>query len=314
MNTRVVGRRLRRYLWIPIALTIVAVAASAVLVAHSPPEYVATATVVANSPPSGVEKTLNLADIATSNNVALNVKKQLGLGEDVDSLLNKIEVTSGRSNLYSITARDADRQRATRIANAFAKEAASLYVQLRSGMPATALAQIEKDRQSYQQQHLDASRALADFNWSHPGVLLAVNQWQASSGARPDGSSPTPPPVDPALAAQALQLQLRQRAAAEGYVRFEERATQARVDQLNAQRSVDAVVVDQAAARPDLARSRIRVLFAGGLALVVGSALLLLLERRDRSVRSAAEVEQMLDVPVLATVPRGNRRSLRPVT
>lgn len=295
MNSRVFARRLLRLLWIPVALTLVAVIAMTAIVHRSGPDYRATATMIAKNPPSGLEKTLNFADIVTSNTVALRVKQQLKLSDSADQLVSKVTVTSGRSNLYGITVVDSDPGRAAAIANAVARQAGALYTQLGSGTGSAVIAQLDQQRAAYQQRHLDAARALAAFDSAHPGLVKA-----AETG-----------PVDPELMSQRAQLQLNQQAAAADYLKFEDQSTQTRVNTVNSQRDFEAFLVDEAVAKPDQTRSLLRVAYAGGLALLVGLAVVLLLQLRDRSVRDPEAVEQMLGMPVIATIPRASKRTLR---
>lgn len=294
MRSRAFGRRLIRHLWIPVLLTMVATLTMAVIAHSSTPDYRATATVVAKNPPTGLEKSLNFADIATSNSVALRVKRQLGLRDSVEQLVGRIQVTSTRSNLYAITVSDSDAARAANIANAVAREAGILYTQLGSGAGSPVLADLDRQRTVYQQQHLDAARALAVFDSAHPGLAKA-----AESG-----------PVDPELVAQRMQLQLEEQATTAAYLKFQDQAAQTRVGALNSQLSFAAFLVDEAVAKPDQTRSILRIAYAGGLALLVGLAIVLVLQLRDRSVRAADEVEEMLGVPVIATIPRATPDTL----
>ena len=295
MRTRLHARRLRRYLWVPLLLTTTAVVGVTLAVLQSPPEYKATATVVAKSPTNGLEKTLNFGDVAASNTVASRVQKQLGQGGTVEELRNRVDVTAGRSNLYMVTVRDSDGQRAAKTANAFARNGAALYEELGSGTRSSVLTDLESQRSAYQQQHLVAAKALADFNRTHPGALNPTN----------------PQLVDSDAGAQALQLQLEERATSDAYLRYQDQVTQARIDQSNSRRDFDAFVIDEAVARPDQLRSLVKVLYAVGLALVASAAVVLFLEHRDHSVRDVTEVEGMLETPVIATIPRATGSSVK---
>jgi capsular polysaccharide biosynthesis protein len=293
--TRIRGRKLVRYIWIPIVLSMVAVLSMTAFMIGSPPDYKATATMVAKNPSNGLEKTLNFADIVVSNSVALRVKKQLNLDDSVDQLLTRIQVASGRSNLYTITVEDSDPQRAAGIANAVAREAAALYVELGSGSRSPMLTELDKYRDGYQQRHVDAARALTAFDNAHPGLIKAIDAGTA----------------DPDLAAQRSQLVLNEKAVADSYLKFEDRASQTRVGALSSQRDFEAFMVDEAVAKPDRSRSMLRIAYAGGLALVFGYGIVLLRQYRDRSVRAPAEVERMLGSPVIATIPRATGKTLR---
>jgi capsular polysaccharide biosynthesis protein len=273
----------------------VAVLSMTAWTAGSPPDYKATATMVAKNPSNGLEKALNFGDIVVSNSVALRVKKQLALEDSVEQLLGRIQVASGRSNLYTITVEDTQPQRAAAIANAVAREAAALYVELGSGSRSPMLTELDKYRAGYQQQHVAAARALTAFDNAHPGIVKAIDAGTA----------------DPDLAAQRSQLVLNEKAAADAYLKYEERASQTRVGALSSQRDFEAFLVDEAVAKPDRTRSMLRIAYAGGLALVVGYGIVLLRQYRDRSVRAPAEVERMLGVPVIATIPRATGKMLR---
>src|ERR1700730_15518244 len=108
-------RVLRRRAWIPLLLLVVTVLASGAFALFSKPEYTATATVIAKSPSNGTDKTLSFQEIATSNNLALKVRKQLNLGQSVDDLVSHTNVTSGRSNLYKLAYTTDDPDQATTV-------------------------------------------------------------------------------------------------------------------------------------------------------------------------------------------------------
>jgi capsular polysaccharide biosynthesis protein len=295
MTNRFFGRRLLRLLWIPIVLPLVAAGSMATLDRNAPHDYKATATVIAKNPPSGLEKTLNFADIVTSNTVALRVKKQLGLKDSVDQLVAKIQVSQGRSNLYGITVTDSDPARATKIANAVAKESGVLYTQLGSGSGSSVLTELDKQRAGYQQRYRDAALELSGFDAAHPGLMKDAD----TKG------------VDPTLATQRKQLVLNEQAAAAAYLKFEDQAAQGRITSLASQRDFEAFVVDEAVAKPDPTRSLLRIAYAGGLGFLLGLAIVFLVQLRRPPVRAADQVEEMLGIPVIATVPRATRRTLK---
>lgn len=295
MTNRFFGRRLLRLLWIPVVLPLVAAGSMWQLDRNAPRDYKATATVIAKNPPSGLEKTLNFADIVTSNTVAMKVKQDLGLKDSVDQIVARIQVGQGRSNLYTITVSDTDPGRATKIANGVAKESGKLYTDLGSGSRSAVLTQIEQQRASYQQRYKDAALELTGFDAAHPGLTK-----DADTKA-----------VDPGLAAQRKQLALNEQAAATAYIKFEDQAAQARFTSLASQRDFEAYVVDEAVAKPDPTRGLLRIGYAAGLGFLVGLAILFLVQLRRPQIRAAQQVEEMLGIPVIATVPRATRKTLK---
>src|SRR2546429_7044287 len=125
MELREYWRVFRRRFWIPLVLVIIAAVSTGAVTYLAAPSYVATATVLARG-----NGALSFPEVAKSNSLALRVIQQLHLDEGVDSLSGSIQVTAGRSNLYSVAVTDSDANRAVSVANAVAHEAAMLYQQL----------------------------------------------------------------------------------------------------------------------------------------------------------------------------------------
>ena len=107
MELREYWRILRRRAWIPLLLVAVTVLTAGGLALLSKPEYKATATVTAKAQgTSSTGQGLSFPEVATSNTVAVQVIKKLNLNETVDSLTRRIKVSSGRSDLYTISITD----------------------------------------------------------------------------------------------------------------------------------------------------------------------------------------------------------------
>jgi capsular polysaccharide biosynthesis protein len=286
-------RIIRRRIWIPILLVVVTALTAGAVVFVTKPEYTATATIIARN--AGGDKTLNFAEVAASNSLALRVVRQLKLDENVDQVSGRIKVTSGRTNLYRISVSDPNPQRAAAVANAVAREAAALYQELASGTKSSIVKELDKDRTGVRDAYLTAAKALVDFNIQHPETV-----------------GPTANPRDVNVGAQALLLRLEERAANDAYLRFQGDVNKARLDDLTTIRSYSATVVDEAAGRPDTRARYLKILYASALALVLGIGLIFGLEYFDNSLREPEAVEELVGVPVIAIIPRGTSRTLRP--
>jgi capsular polysaccharide biosynthesis protein len=279
---------LRRRAWIPLLLMAVTVGATAVFVYLAKPQYQASATVIAK----GSGQALSFQDIASSNNVALKVNEQLKLPETVGDTAGRIQVTSGRTNLYRITVTDTDRRQAEAIANAAAQISADLYQQLAVGAQTPVSGGFQDSQTAAQNHFLTAAKNLLTFIAAHP---------QGASSA------------DPSVAAQAMWLKLEVDTAAQGYSNLQSDLTNAQAAQVTQSQSYKASVVDQAVAVPDTTGRYLKLLYAAVFALVLGIALIFALEYMDNSIREPEEVEQLLGAPVIAVIPRVTARSLRPV-
>jgi capsular polysaccharide biosynthesis protein len=281
---------LRRRAWIPAVLVVVTVAATAVFVFTAKPEYQATATVIA----SGSGSTgLNFQDVASSNNVALKVREKLQLPQSIGDITGRIQVTSGRTNLYRITATDPDPRRAEAIANTTAQIAADLYEQLAGGTNNSVSQDLQGSQAAARDQYLLVAKKLLDFMRANP---------QGANSA------------DTSVAAQAMELQLEELAAAQAYTDIVAGDANAQVTQVTNSRNFQATVVDQAAAIPDTSGRYLKIVYAAVFALVLGVALIFAAEYLDQSVREPEEVEQLLGAPVIAVIPRVTPRTLRPAS
>ncbi len=285
-------RILRRRLWIPIALVLATVLGTGAFTLLSKPASTATATVVAKSQNTGsTTPSLSFQEVATSNNLALRVIRELNLSESVDQVTSRIKVSSGRSNLYTISVTDADSEQATRLANAVAKDSAELYQQIGGGTPGSIVKYLEGDRQAFRDQYLAAVKARLDFIHQHPD---AANSKDAT------------------VTAQYLQLQLDEQAASQAYLDFQGDVTKARVDASSNALNFEATVVDEAAAKPDTTSRFLKVGYAAALAFIVGIGIIFALEYLDNSVRDPEEVEELVGAPVVAIIPSASPRTLRP--
>jgi capsular polysaccharide biosynthesis protein len=283
-------RVLRRRAWIPALLLLVTVVATGAFALLSKPEYTATATVLAKSQSNGIDKTLSFQEIAASNNLALKVRRQLNLSETVDDLVSRTSVTSGRSNLYKVAYTADDSEHATSVANAMAKGAAELYQQLGGNTNTSIANDLEGDQATYRSRYLTAAKALVDFNHLHPD---GVNS------------------KDSNVAAQSMLLKLDEQAASGAYTNFQGDVTKARVDETSNARLFEAKVVDDAAAKPNTSGRYLKIAYAAALALVVGIALIFVVEYADNSIREPEEVEQLLGTSVVGIIPQANSRTLR---
>src|SRR5437899_955682 len=104
MELREYWRVFKRRAWIPILLVIVTAATAGALTFVSKPEYTATALVTAKSSGSTTSgQTASFPEIAVGGDVVDKVVKDLNLSETPDALSNRIKISSGKSDVYSIT-------------------------------------------------------------------------------------------------------------------------------------------------------------------------------------------------------------------
>ncbi|HVS06624.1 MAG TPA: Wzz/FepE/Etk N-terminal domain-containing protein [Candidatus Dormibacteraeota bacterium] len=293
MELREYWRIFKRRAWIPMLLVVVTVLTAGGLALLSKPEYKATATVTAKSQgTSSTSQVLSFPEVATSNTVALAVIKKLNLNETVDHLTQRVKVSSGRSDLYTISITDPDGQQAAGIANAVSQEAAAQYPTLNASVGSTVFDQdVQAARIDFQKRYEDTVKALVTFQRQHPNA--------AQSG-------------DVNLVAQASSLALQEQAAATAYTDFETQTTNSSVSQLSQATSFGAAVVDQAVAKPDTSARYLKVAYAAALALVIGIGLIFLLEYMDNAVREPEAVEELIGSPVVGIIPRATSRTLRP--
>lgn len=289
MEIREYIRILRRRAWIPLLLVVATLTTAGVIAFTSRPQYTATATVVARG--SGA---LTFGDVATSNSVLLKVINQVSDNEPVDQLRSRIKVSSGRSDTIKISVSHPEPAVATALANAVATQAAVLYRDLAGGAKSTIAADLEKNAAGFRAAYVTAATALLTFYRDHP-----------------DTAGSNPKPKDLNVGAQALALQLNAQAAADAYTQFEAQVTKARVEDLTNSNYFTANVVDEAAATADTTGRILKIVYPVALALLVGIAIIFILEYMDHSVREPEEVEALIGAPVVGIIPRGTPRTLR---
>lgn len=282
MELREYWRVLRRRAWIPIALTVLAAAGASALTYLSNPEYTATATVVAKTPSGGT--TITFAEIATSNSLALRVQHKLNLQESVDQIISQIRVSPSNNNRFKLSVSDTNAQRAADIANAAASAAVALY-QDKVAPTQTSIAALEGPLAEFRNRYRVAAQALTDYQRAHPEPL---------------GGD-----------AQVMVLQLDVRAADDAYLRLEQEIAQLQIKAVTDPNTILASVADEAVPMPDTTARLLRIVYAAGLAVVLGIGLILALEYFDQSVRSPEEAEQLVGAPVLGVIPRAKLRPLR---
>jgi capsular polysaccharide biosynthesis protein len=275
-------RVLRRRAWIPIALTVLAAAGASALTFLSEPEYTATATVVAKAPPGG--SPITFAQVATSNSVALKVQKELNLDNSVDQIKSQIRVSPVGNDVYKLSVSDSDSTRAAAIANAAAVNSTHVY-QDKVGPAQTSIAALERARVVFRKRWLDALQAWVEYRSSRPNT--------------------------PSAFAQELALEFDKTVAATALTRIEEEIDHQQIMEATNPSSTLASVIDEAAPMPDTTERLLRIVYAAGLAVVLGIAVILMLEYFDQSVRSAEEVEQLVGAPVLGVIPHAKLRPIR---
>lgn len=276
-------RVLRRRAWIPIALTLLAAVGASALTFLSKPAYTATATVVAKAPSGGT--TITFTEIATSNSLALAVQKKLNLQDSVDQILGQIRVIpSGSADTFKVSVSDTNAKRAADIANAAATEAVALYKN-KVAPTQTSIAALDGPRAEFRNRYVAAAQAWIEYRRAHPNT--------------------------PSEDAQLMALQLDMQAAGDSYVRLEQEIAQLQITAATDPNTNIASVIDEAAPMPDTTARLLRIVYAAGIAVLLGIGLILGLEYFDHSVRSPEEAEQLVGAPVLGVIPRAKLRSLR---
>src|ERR1700730_456465 len=295
MELRESWRVFKRRAWIPIVLLIVTVATAGALTFLSKPAYVAQATVQAKATGASgatTTPTLSFQEIVASDTLAPAVVKQLSLNMTPAQLSQRIKVTAGHSDLFTVSITDPSADSATAMANAIATEAAKLYQEKNATASSTVFdANITAARADFLKRFSDAERALLTFVGSHPRIQQSTD-------------------ID--LQTQYQELQLSQQAAAAGYQAFEQQTTADTVTALSQANNFTASVLDPAVAKPDTSARYLKVAYAGALALLLGIGLIYLLEYMDNSVREPEGVEEMVGAPVVGIIPRATPQTLRP--
>jgi capsular polysaccharide biosynthesis protein len=295
MELREYWRVFKRRAWIPIVLLVVTVLTAGALAFLSKPAYVATATVQAKATGASgatATQTLSFQEVAASDTLALAVIKQLSLNMTPAQLSQRIKVTAGHSDLYTVSITDPSADAATAIANAVGQQAAQIYQEKNATASSTVFeANIVTARADFLKRFTDAERALLTFVGKNPKI-------QQSS--------------DVDLQTQYQQLQLDQQAAAAAYQAFEQQTTADTVTALSQANNFTASVLDPAVAKPDTSSRYLKVAYAAALALLLGIGLIYLLEYMDNSVREPEGVEEMVGAPVVGIIPKATAQTLRP--
>jgi capsular polysaccharide biosynthesis protein len=297
MELREYWRVFKRRAWIPILLVIVTAATAGVLTYLAKPEYTATAQVSAKSQgPNTNGQTASFPEVAAGNNVAKIVVDKLKLSQTPDELSNRIKVSSGKSDVYSITITDANADQAVRVANAVAAAAAIQYQTINSGLDVNGATSVFDDQvqlslKAYRQRFLDAETALLTFRQGHPGAAQSR---------------------DLSIAAQDALLQADADVAGDAYHSFMAATTADDEKQLAQANVYQAIVSEQAIAKPDTTSRFFKIGYAAALALILGIGLIFVLEYLDNAIRLPEAAEEMIGAPVVGIIPRANVHTLRP--
>jgi uncharacterized protein involved in exopolysaccharide biosynthesis len=271
MEQQSLASALRSRWWVPALVTAAALVASGVIAVRSP-RYQATASVVAQAPANSDVQALGFTDVATTSTVASRALRDTGIRESVTDLQGQITVVASRSTMYQVSVTNSVPDTAVALANAVARESALLYQQLAGGTPSSVVTSLSPDLQQARSQSFVATQALASFEAAHPETV--------------GGTGPA------ALNAEHRELQLNQEAAANAYLALETAVSQARVGQVTDAGRFTATVVDPASAQSQLRSQLLRVGFAGAAGLLIGLALVVVIEylTSPRRVQSAAQL------------------------
>jgi capsular polysaccharide biosynthesis protein len=284
-------RALRRRFWIPLVLVALTGLVTGALYLKAKPTYTATASVIAKNPTNGTDRPLNFAEVAMSNATASRALKDANVDMPIADLQQALAVVSGKSDIYQISVRDGDPNRAVALANAVATESTSFYEELATIRVGSATTQINKDIAEMRTQYLAAAEALATFEAQHPETV-------AGRGTA-------------ALLSQRQVLLLEQQAAATAFINLQTGVSQTEIGEISRARDFAAGVVDKAVAAKDAGLRADKVAYAQLVALLLGIALVIALEYLTRTVRDPTEVEEILGVPVIGFIPKANSRVMK---
>jgi capsular polysaccharide biosynthesis protein len=213
------------------------------------------------------------------------------LQESVEHLSSRLHVAPAGNSLYRITVTDANANRAAAIADEAGRQASALFLQLNTQSANTAIDQsLARSQDDLRQQYTAASTARITFQLQHPNASASK---------------------DVKVAVQMLQLQAEEDSAAAAFRGSLDQANRVRLNGLELAAAYDARLTDKAVARPDTGGRTIEILSAAALALLIGVALIFLLEYLDNAVREPDVAEDMLGAPVIGIIPRANPHSLR---
>lgn len=289
---------LRRRAWIPIVLVLATTLTVGALSYVSKPEYTATATlqakVTTTNGTAAPAQTLSLPEVVASNTLALAVITDLNLKASPVELGQRLKVTAGHSDLYTISVTDPSADTAVAIANSVAQQAVRIY-QVKNSVSDTSVfdATVSEKRKAFLQRFDDAEQALLQFQAEHPN-LHALS-------------------TDIPLQTKYQELLLDQLAAASAYQSFMGSSTTSTVNAISEATHFTASVLDPALARPNLTSRYLKVGYAAGLALLLGIGLIVLFEYMDNAIREPESVEEMIGLPVVGIIPLASSQTLRPV-
>jgi len=290
-------RAFRRRAWIPAVLVVLAVLTAGGVSVFSPPAYTATAAVFAAAPGTGAVRTVSFSQTATSTTLALRVITKLKLNESADGVLQRIQIRSLGSDLYDISVTGPSSNGTITLANALAQESVTYYREIASQAAVSqTVKELDKLRSALRDQYTAALIARLTFEANNPKAL----------------ATPNAPPKDVNAAARLLQLQLEEQAAGAAYRNALGEASQQQLDALASAGNYTAFVLDQAVARRNASAGILQALLGAALALIIGAALVFLLEYLDnKSVRNPESVEEVINAPVIGTIPRATPQNLR---
>ena len=297
MELRRYWRVAKRRAWIPIVLVLATALTVGALSFLSKPDYVATATIqakVTTNSSAAPTQTLSLQEVVASNTLALAVIKDLNLNQSPADLSRRLRVTSGHSDLFTISVTDPNPDTAVAIANSVAQQAVQIYQTKNAVADTTVFDEgVAEKRKAFLQWYSDAERALLTFEAAHPDVAHHTSD------------------ID--LQTQYQELVLDQQAAAAAFQSFVVSSTTGTVNAISEATHFAASVLDPAIARPDLSSRYLKVAYAAALALVLSIGLIVLFEYMDQAIREPEGVEEMIGLPVVGIIPQATAKTLRQV-
>jgi len=134
----------------------------------------------------GDQNNQNFQSVATSTSVANLVIKDLNIqGESAGQLLGQVSVAlEFNTNVYDISVRDTSAARATKIGNAWVKEATALYTKLNTAPAALAYIQAENQLGQMQQTINTLQNQITAFEYQHPELINIQTSTSSSSTSR----------------------------------------------------------------------------------------------------------------------------------
>jgi capsular polysaccharide biosynthesis protein len=294
VRLREYARALRRRAWIPVVLVFAAVVTAGGLSLLARSTYTGTAAVFAAAP-TGTTRTVTFQQTVTSNTLAVAVIQKLGLNDSPDTLVQQIQVRFAGSNLYRVSVTRFNARDAAVVANEVANQAVALYRRYAT-QAAPDDPSLAKLRQKLHDDYAKALTARLNFQAAHPGAIALPNSTPRDVGA----------------AAQLLQLQLEEDAAAQAYRNVLGQSNKVQLDQFSQAGDFNAFVLDQAVAKRDSGAQVRDTLIATGLAIVLGVGFVILLEHLDNKWPQRPEAaEEVIGAPVIGIIPKATPQGLR---